>query len=313
MIFLIIGGVLLLIIIAYFLFVITVFRTAVCRADKFPDIFSNVGAKELHINEKYLPEIRRGAEFIRNSPSEDVYIKSRDGLSLYGKLIPAENAVATVILFHGFRSFAEFEFSSIAEKYHNRGYNLLLVTQRAHGKSEGKYITFGLCERLDCADWADYIAKRFPSLPIAIEGISMGATTVLMASNLQMNNVKCVIADCGYTSPEEIFRHVAKNMCHLPPALFVPAFSLLFKIKTGHRTDEFSTVDALKETSLPVLFIHGEADNFVPCEMSRKSAAACRTDHILVTVPGASHGKSYLVDREKCDAALDAFLARTFL
>ena len=141
----------------------------------------------------------------------------------------------------------------------------------------------------------------------------MGATTVLMASNLQMNNVKCVIADCGYTSPEEIFRHVAKNMCHLPPALFVPAFSLLFKIKTGHRTDEFSTVDALKETSLPVLFIHGEADNFVPCEMSRKSAAACRTDHILVTVPGASHGKSYLVDRKKCDAALDAFLARTFL
>lgn len=307
MIFYIIAGVIIGLVLLYFLFISATFRATICRAEKFPDIFSDDFAKMYRLKEKELADVRRGAEFIRSSPSEEVFIKSHDGLRLHGLLISADNAKATVILFHGFRSFAEFEFSSIAEKYHKRGYNLLLVTQRAHGKSEGKYITFGLEERYDCVSWADYIAGRFPSLPIVIEGVSMGATTVLMASDLEMKNVRCVIADCGFTSPEEIFRHVAKNMYHLPSALVVPTFSWLFRLKTGHKTDEFSTVDALKKTSLPVLFIHGEADNFVPCEMSRKGAEACRSEHVLITVPGASHGKSYFVDRERCDRALDEF------
>lgn len=292
----------------YFLFIYATFRATICRADKFPDVFSDDLAKTHHLSKQELANVRRGAEFLRSSPSEDIFIKSHDGLRLHGLLVPADNAKATVILFHGFRSFAEFEFSSIAEKYHGKGYNILLVTQRAHGKSEGKYITFGLEERFDCADWTNCISKLFPSLPIVIEGVSMGATTVLMASNLGMNNVKCVIADCGFTSPEEIFNHVAKNTYHIPPALFVPMFSWIFRLKTGHRTDEFSTVDALEKTSLPVLFIHGEADHFVPCEMSRRGAEACKSEHVLITVPGASHGKSYFVNREKCDKALDEFL-----
>lgn len=309
MIFYIIAGILLLIIIVYALFISVTFHTAVGRADKFPDLFSESSAKELHINEKFLPEIRRGAEFIKSLPSEDVFIVSCDGLRLHGRLLCAENAKATVILFHGFRSFPEFEFATVAEKYHNIGYNLLLVTQRAHGKSEGKYITFGLEERFDCVKWAEYVAGRFPSLPIVLEGLSMGATTVLMASDLALpENVKCIIADCGFTSPKEIFDHVAKNMYHLPPALCVPAFTYLFRKETGQKADSFSTLDALGKTSLPVLFIHGEADNFVPCEMSRRGAEACASEHTIVTVAGASHGRSYLVDREKCDKALDGFL-----
>ena len=309
MIFYIIAGILLFILLVYAIFISATFHIAVGRADKFPDIFSEDSAKALHINEKYLPEIRKGADFIKHLPSEDVFIKSCDGLRLHGRLLRAENAKATVILFHGFRSFPEFEFATVAEKYHNRGYNLLLATQRAHGKSEVKYITFGLKERFDCAKWAEYIAKRFPSLPIVLEGLSMGATTVLMASDLELpENVKCIIADCGFTSPKEIFDHVAKNMYHFPPALCVPAFTYLFKRETGLAANSFSTLDSLKKTSLPVLFIHGEADNFVPCEMSRRGAEACASEHTIVTVPGASHGRSYLVDREKCDKALDNFL-----
>lgn len=308
MVFIIIGSVILFLAILYIVFICSAFEAAVGRADKFFDVFSDKDAEKLHLS-KNIDDIRKGAGFIRKQPSEEIYISSTDGLRLHGKFIPAENAKATVILFHGFRSFAEFEFSLIAEKYHKRGYNLLLATQRAHGKSEGKYITFGLCERLDCAKWAEYIAERFPSLPIVLEGVSMGATTVLMASGEKLpKNVRCVIADCGFTSPEEIFVYVAKHKLHLPPALFVPAFSRLFKKKTGHAAGEFSTIDALRETSLPVLFIHGEADNFVPCEMSRKGADACGSEHILITVPGASHGKSYVVDKEKCDKALDEFL-----
>lgn len=168
MIFYIIAGILLFILLVYAIFISATFHIAVGRADKFPDIFSEDSAKALHINEKYLPEIRKGADFIKHLPSEDVFIKSCDGLRLHGRLLRAENAKATVILFHGFRSFPEFEFATVAEKYHNRGYNLLLATQRAHGKSEGKYITFGLKERFDCAKWAEYIAKRFPSLPITL-------------------------------------------------------------------------------------------------------------------------------------------------
>ena len=171
MIFYIIAGVIIGLVLLYFLFISATFRATICRAEKFPDIFSDDFAKMYRLKEKELADVRRGAEFIRSSPSEEVFIKSHDGLRLHGLLISADNAKATVILFHGFRSFAEFEFSSIAEKYHKRGYNLLLVTQRAHGKSEGKYITFGLEERYDCVSWADYIAGRFPSLPIVIEGV----------------------------------------------------------------------------------------------------------------------------------------------
>lgn len=309
MIFHIIAGILLFILIVYAIFISVTFHIAVGRDDKVQDVFSVDSAKKLHINEKYLPEIRKGAKFIESLPSEDVFIKSCDGLRLHGRLLTAENAKATVILFHGFRSFPEFEFSTVAEKYYNRGYNLLLVTQRAHRKSEGKYITFGLKERFDCAKWAEYIAGRFPAMPIILEGLSMGATTVLMASDLALpENVKCIIADCGFTSPKEIFDHVAKNMCHIPPALCIPAFTHLFRKETGFEADSFSTIDALRETSVPVLFIHGEADNFVPCEMSRRGASVCASEHIIVTVPGASHGRSYLVDREKCDKALDNFL-----
>lgn len=292
----------------YCVTVFVLFKMMIGRCDRFTDLFNDDEIERYHFGEN-LKYIRQGARFVLDSKPEEIYLTGFDGVRLYARLIEATESKGTIILFHGFRSYTEFDFSSVIEKYHNMGFSVLLVTQRAHGKSGGKYICFGIKERRDCVTWAEYISDRFgKDVPIVLEGLSMGATTVLMASALPLpENVCAVVADCGFTSPDAIISHVAKNMMHVPRLLVIPITRLYFKIFTGCGTKDASTLDALKTTKLPVLFIHGEADTFVPYSMGIENNNAYNSPHVFVSVPDAEHGRSYLVDREKCDKALDGF------
>ena len=126
----------------------------------------------------------------------------------------------------------------------------------------------------------------------------MGAATVLMASEFDLPaSVRGIIADCGYTSPRDILKKVIRQ-CHLPVA------PIYFLVRLGARAfgrfdpEAASAARALEKCRVPVLFIHGEADNFVPCDMSRENYVHCAAPKALITVPGADHGFSYLVDRE---------------
>lgn len=286
------------------------FGKAAGRDDRYADLYDDRAVGKFHFGDK-ITEMRAGADFVKASVTEEVYIKSFDGLRLYGRIIPAQNAKGTIILFHGYHSYIEFDYSCVVKKYHDMGYNLLLTSQRSHGKSEGKYIGFGILERFDCASWAEYAKERFgKDLPIILEGLSMGASTVLMASALPLpENVRAIIADCGFTSPDEIMVHVVRQM-HLPYFPVVPLLRIYFRHFVHFDTKACSTVDALKKTTLPVLLIHGDADTFVPYSMSVRNDASCASPHELVTVTGAHHGQSYLVDHEKCDLALNAFLQK---
>lgn len=240
---------------------------------------------------------------------EDVYVESIDHLRLHGKFYHISDDAPTEILVHGYQSIALRDFCGGLQLAIRAGHNALLIDQRAHGQSEGKALSFGILERYDCAVWIEYIRKRLgENSRIILVGISMGAGTVLEAGGLDLpENVVGIIADCGYTSPSDIIRKVAMDR-HLPAKLIYPLVRLGGRLFGGFDMEEDSAEKAMTRCQLPVLFLHGEDDSFVPCEMSRRNYAACAGKKVLVTFPGAEHGLSYLVDPERYSRAVSDFL-----
>jgi len=247
---------------------------------------------------RYAEWIRQGEAWIVSQNMTEVDITGRDGVRLHGHWLPAENAERTLLLMHGYRSSWLHDFSVGAEYYHRMGCNLLFAEQRGHGESGGKYIGYGVLERWDCLAWADYLIRNSsPDLPIYAGGISMGASTVLMAAGAGYpDRVRGVIADCGFTSPGAILERVAGDMLHIPCHPLVKAVGTVCRAITGFGLYDFSTVDAMRTNKTPVLFIHGEEDRFVPLSMTMDNYHACTAEKQLLVVPGAGHGTSLLAD-----------------
>lgn len=240
----------------------------------------------------------------------DAWTTSFDGLRLYGRYYACGKKDRLIILFHGYRSMSRVDFGAVIEKFLEMEYNVLLVDQRAHGKSQGKYICFGAVERYDCAAWAEYADKTYAPGSIILEGISMGGATVLMASSLPLpKSVRGIIADCAFTSPREIIADVARKTYHVPEH---PAVDLVgwYCRKLAKFEIDFSVTDALKDSRLPVLMIHGTADGFVPCVMTKRAYDAYSGEKQLVLVEGADHGMSYVKDPARVTAALEEFLGK---
>ena len=260
----------------------------------------------------YAQEIRSGAHWFTEQSPQKVEIISYDGLKLVGYFLRNPHAKGTILLFHGYRSSGFHDFGCIFQFYYELGYSILSATQRAHGESEGKYICFGIKERFDCEKWVQFLITQMgPKHPIFLNGLSMGSSTVLMATGLPLpSNVKGVIADCGFTSPWEEFRQVLKLNFHIPSRPILDAANLISKVVAGFGFRDYSTLEALKTNRLPILFVHGEADTFVPHRFTLQNYEACRSEKYLVSVPGATHGISYLVDTPKCQAAIREFLQR---
>ena len=243
-------------------------------------------------------------------PYEDVWITSRDGLRLHGKCYTSTPDAPVQIMFHGYKSGAERDFCGGLQVAVQGGFNVLLVDQRAHGRSDGKCLTFGVKERYDCLAWINYAVERFgKDTKIFIYGMSMGAATVLMASGLELpNNVIGIVADCGYTSPSAIIKKVLREQ-HYPifPVYYLTRLGgILFG---GFDLETASAVYALTHCKIPVLFIHGGDDRFVPCEMGRENYEYCAAESKkLLIVPSAGHGLSYMIDRQAYLDTLNAFI-----
>ena len=265
--------------------------------------------------EQYTPYADMAHQMIRDAlaiPYEPVTVSSCDGLTLFGKFYPASASAPWLILFHGYRSGAERDFCGGLPFGVRSGFNVLLVDQRAHGKSQGKCLTFGIKERYDCLRWVDYArARGGDDAKIILYGMSMGAATVLMAEELALpRHVAGIVADCGYSAPSAIIKKVLQDM-HYP---MFPTYALLRlggKLFGGFDIEEASAAEAMEQCVIPVLFIHGEDDRFVPCDMSRENFAHCRcAEKELLTVPGAGHGVSYMADKDAYLHAVSTFLKR---
>jgi len=262
---------------------------------------------------KFHPEIAKGRKWINDNTDSIHTITSFDGTKLVGRYIKNGDSDRLIICFHGYHSEATHDFGIVAGQYFSMGNSLLIVDQRAHGASEGRYIGFGVLERRDCRAWVEYAVRTFGSdVQIWLDGISMGATTVMMASVLDLpENVRGIIADCGFTSPREIMTLVLRKSYHLPPFPLMNLIEPFAKRIAGFGFDEASTIDALKHNNIPIIFLHGTADRLVPCEMTERNFEAAIADKRKFIVEGAEHGTSYMEDKENCIEYLRDFLERT--
>ncbi len=231
-------------------------------------------------------------------PFEEVSVTAHDGKRLYGRYYHARDGAPLAILMHGYRGNAIRDFCGGHKLARESGHNILLVDQRAHGRSEGHSITFGIRESEDCLVWAAYAARRFPKSRIYLSGVSMGASTVLTASALPLPpTVAAIVADCPFSSPTAIIRKVMKQNGY--PLFLFPFLRLGARLFGGFSLNESSAASAVKSARVPILLIHGESDLFVPHEMSREIYEACASKKRLLLFEGAGHGLSYMADSER--------------
>ncbi len=252
-------------------------------------------------------------KWMRDHMEELVHIRTFDGLKLSALYVPAgvEKPKGTCIVFHGYRSLATVDFAPEVEFLHSLGYRLLVPYQRSHGESEGRYITYGVNERFDCRDWAKYIEGRFPGEDIFLMGISMGSATVMMSSDLDLpKTVRGIVADCGFTTPWEIMAHVAKKDYNLPAFPLLNLVDLLAKARAKYGLKGADARKALAKTRIPLLFIHGGQDDFVPLSMTEENFRACRSEKELYIVPGAGHAQSFVMDPKGCGEKIAAFFEK---
>lgn len=259
--------------------------------------------------EKTRKELKEGAELLRSRETETPVIRARDGVRLVGHWCPHPEARRIIIAMHGWRSSWDHDFCTISGFWYDNGCSVLYPDQRGQNASGGDYMSFGMLERYDCLEWVNWVVQKCGTdIPVYLAGVSMGATTVLMASEFEMpSSVRGILSDCGFTSPEAIWRHVAKENLHLPYSVQHRLVDEMCRKKIKLSSKSCSTVEILKKAKIPVLFVHGTDDHFVPVEMTYRNYIACAAPKRLFIVPGADHGMSYLEDREGYEDALRNF------
>lgn len=183
---------------------------------------------------------------------------------------------------------------------------------RAHERSEGRYTGMGWPERRDIVDWVGALVGQDPDAEVVLFGVSMGGATVMMTAGEELPaNVKCVIEDCGYSSVWDEFAGQLQELFGLPTFPVLDAASLVTQVRAGYSFKEASAVEQLKKTSLPILFIHGEADTFVPYWMLDVVYEACASaEKEKLSIPGAAHGEVSWEDPELYWSTVETFLAK---
>ncbi len=245
------------------------------------------------------------------TPNKLYRISSYDKTPLYGRaFLQKKRSKKWAIVVHGYYGYGE-QMCEIAKKFYEDGFNVLLPDCRGHGKSGGIYIGMGWHDRLDILAWIKKIIRNFDDCEIVLYGLSMGGATVLMTSGEVLpKNVKCIIEDCGYTSVSEEFAYQIKCILKYPYFPFVNFGSMACKLIAGYSFREASAIKQVKKCKVPILFIHGKEDSFVPTRMAYKlfNAANCEKD--LLIIPKAGHGVSFNVSKDKYWKELSSFVNR---
>lgn len=246
----------------------------------------------------------------KNNLVRDIFIKSNDGLKLHGIFIENKKNKGIMIEVHGYRSTAKRDLYPSCYHYYNIGYSLLIIDNRASGLSEGKYITFGIKESDDIICWIKYLNKKYKSTDIVLAGVSMGATSILMAMDKITNkmNVRTILVDCGYVSAYDEVKYCINHYFHIPGILFIDIINFWCKLIGKFDLRGKDTITSMKDSKIPVLFVHGEEDDFVPPFNSKLNYKEYNGKKKLVIFKNATHGISYLVDPSKYVTSIKNFL-----
>ncbi|MFA7664350.1 MAG: alpha/beta hydrolase [Clostridia bacterium] len=310
------GGAIIIIVLLYVLVSYIAFSKLIKRPKKQMSMngdnpfISLMGEDALDFIDYIKPKIQQHRALV----TEPVEIKTNDGLTLRGDFYRAEEPTKkTIICMHGYSSGPEFDFSAITPFLHKQGFNLLFVNHRAHGKSDGKYIGFGVLDHLDSLKWIEATIELIPNAEIILYGVSMGGATVMMASGLDLPpNVKAVVEDCGYTGVWDIFSYQIRQMYNLRPFPIVHLAESFSKMHAKYSFRKTSPVTSVQKAVVPILFIHGGRDVFVPTFMGEANYEACTSAKDILIIEDAGHAQSYYKNPELYEETLLTFLNKHF-
>lgn len=248
-------------------------------------IYAEYNDKNLNDAQKWLEE---------KSNYSDKYIESYDKLQLHSYVV-SQNSNKWAIVVHGYGGSGKL-MSDKSKYFYDMGYNVLIPDLRGHGKSEGDYIGMGWKDRLDIISWINFIIKENPNAEIVLHGTSMGAATVLMTSGENLpSNVKAIVADCAYTSAWDEFSYQLETYLKVPSYYILNVTNMVTKLKAGYSLKEASALECVKKATVPILFIHGDKDKFVPYSMMDKLYDATNSPKEKLTIEGGEHANSDLV------------------
>ena len=252
--------------------------------------------------------------YLEACETETLSVHSFDGLKLKGTLVKGDPESNRVVLFmHGFHGHYVTNSVGMLEFFHDAGYHVLLTHARGLTDSEGKRMGFGWLDRRDVITWAMKLIRHFgEDVRIIIEGVSMGGAAVMMACGEPdlPRQVEACVEDCGFSSVEEEFHHTYPANLKWTYPLVAPVVNLYSLMINHFSIYKASSVEQLKKTRLPVFFLHGGEDDFVPTKMVYQCHEACPNYKELLVVPGAGHGMASGTDPEGCKARLTAFITQ---
>ncbi|WP_343840256.1 alpha/beta hydrolase [Salinibacillus aidingensis] len=278
----------------------------------FPKDFLN-GNDDLEVSGEAMEVMLDGGwrDWVADQNFDSWKMESFDGLKLQGYFLEAEEpSDKTVVFAHGYLGNGS-QMGLFGQYYYEElGYNMFTADMRGHGNSEGDYIGFGWHDRLDYVDWVHRVIEELgPDTEIVLHGVSMGAAAVLMASGEELpDNVKAIVADSPYTSVYGLFDYQMERMFHLPDIPVLPSTSLVTNIRADYSLKEASALKQVQKADVPILYIHGNDDAFVPTRMSRKLYENTKSKAEFVTFDGSSHGEAFVIHKEEYVAELNDFL-----
>lgn len=249
---------------------------------------------EKYMRDGYADVLQDRKKRVLNYPMEEVFIESQDHLKLYGRYFHLEGHDKLIVMCHGWKSEWYIDFSQLAIWFYEKcNCDLLIMDERGIGRSEGKYISFGLNEHLDIHDWVMW-AHHKQNLPIYLYGTSMGAATVLMTSASLNDIVSGIIADSPFTQPYDELKDFAKRNIHLPEYPFLPSMNFLVKTFIKKDLKSIDAMEILKDTKMPIVIFHGGLDFFCNVKISQKIKEMNLPNVSVYIYPDSNHCCSYV-------------------
>lgn len=267
------------------------------------NVFYKITGAKVQSSDAMLDSMERTGTFSRvrfdELDKEKVHITSFDGLALHGYVIEAfKDSPRWIIIMHGYTANLHISAQYI-DLFQKERFNILMVDQRRHGESEGEFSTYGFKEKYDAKAWVDLLTQRYgEEIIIGLHGQSLGGGTVLEYLSIAQPNVKFVIADCPYSDLTQLIHYQITVLNKAPAFPLMSLVNRLLARKAGFRLEQVSPIKAVESSLLPVMFIHGTEDTYVPTEMSKDMYKVKQGAKKLLLVSQAVHANAYSVDPE---------------
>ncbi len=254
--------------------------------------------------------LEKNKEWFENQKTEDYELISADGLKLKASLLKSENnSDVFVLCVHSYHSDGKRNYKYIAKFYHDLGFNVFMPDNRASGKSEGKYMTYGYYESKDTLEWINFLIRKFgKEIRIILQGNSMGAASVMMLSGNENlpENVKFIVEDCGFKSAPFQLAYNLRSM-GIPDFPTIKEINLFCKLIADFDLNDCKPVNYVKKSKVPILFIHGGNDKTAPVSMAIDLYEHCPNYKDILIVEKAGHDRSYLKDPKNYELRIKNF------